>query len=460
MLRKHFVDKLIEPKSADEDSKRREYILNILLLGAIVLSAVATLLVLISLLIQGSVRGQSPIVIPLIVFLVFLSLYFLSRVGFYIISSYLFLGIFYISATHTFYAWGADIPEGLLIYALTIVMSGILINTRFAFFVTFIVSFTLISLTSLQANTIVPPPSLYWRNLPIKIGNTVVFVLIFVILMIVSWLSNREIERSLKRARESESALQKERDNLEKIVEERTRELKKAQREKMLQLYKFAEFGRYTAASLHDLVGPLTALSVETERIKKFIHGARRQAQENETLTVFPIRDEIGQATEILGSKARGAEVEINFTSQSTDSQGSDAVSPETDSIQTYGNPARFNQLVTNLISNAIDAYGPKEERDREKKCQVLIQAERKENTILLMVRDRGMGIPQEYISKIFDPFFSTKNPQQGHGIGLSICKDIIEGDFNGKISVESKDGEGTTFLVEFPIKEAEPESS
>lgn len=74
------------------------------------------------------------------------------------------------------------------------------------------------------------------------------------------------------------------------------------------------------------------------------------------------------------------------------------------------------------------------------------------------MARKRGfdgirvIGIPQEELTKVFDPFFTTKGPDKGTGLGMSICKSIVE-QFGGKIDVESTTGKGTTVTVSLPVE-------
>jgi signal transduction histidine kinase len=72
---------------------------------------------------------------------------------------------------------------------------------------------------------------------------------------------------------------------------------------------------------------------------------------------------------------------------------------------------------------------------------------------VIVEIIDSGKGIPQEHLSQIFDPFFTTKSPGEGTGIGLSVCKDIVER-HSGTISVESKLNQGTKFIIRFPIQE------
>jgi signal transduction histidine kinase len=74
-------------------------------------------------------------------------------------------------------------------------------------------------------------------------------------------------------------------------------------------------------------------------------------------------------------------------------------------------------------------------------------------SAVLVSISDTGSGIAPEHISRIYDPFFTTKNsPQQrGTGLGLSVTYGIIQ-EHAGKIRVESRPGEGTTFYLEFPM--------
>jgi two-component system NtrC family sensor kinase len=68
-----------------------------------------------------------------------------------------------------------------------------------------------------------------------------------------------------------------------------------------------------------------------------------------------------------------------------------------------------------------------------------------------IRVQDNGPGIPQKVLDKIFQPFFTTKPVGQGTGLGLSISYDIIKA-HGGQLSVETKEGEGTTFIISLPV--------
>jgi signal transduction histidine kinase len=70
---------------------------------------------------------------------------------------------------------------------------------------------------------------------------------------------------------------------------------------------------------------------------------------------------------------------------------------------------------------------------------------------VCVKISDTGAGIPKELLGKIFDPFFSTKGPDQGDGLGLYIVDQITK-KYDGDIIVDSREGVGTTFTVSFPI--------
>ena len=115
-----------------------------------------------------------------------------------------------------------------------------------------------------------------------------------------------------------------------------------------------------------------------------------------------------------------------------------------------WGDANQLEQVFLNLISNAKDAM-EKSDRKRELTITISLLHHNGWNDVEIVVRDTGTGIPQDNVEKIFEPFFSTKEVGKGTGLGLSICYGIIEA-HGGRIEVESKLEEGTTFRVTLPI--------
>lgn len=114
--------------------------------------------------------------------------------------------------------------------------------------------------------------------------------------------------------------------------------------------------------------------------------------------------------------------------------------------ILLYINPIQFKQVVMNLSINGIQAM---EEGDEKGELTISI-AKDQVNRVILEVSDTGPGIPGEVSDKIFDPLFTTKDPEKGTGLGLFVVKQIVD-DNGAKIQVISQPGEGTTFRITFP---------
>ena len=111
------------------------------------------------------------------------------------------------------------------------------------------------------------------------------------------------------------------------------------------------------------------------------------------------------------------------------------------------GNHRHLEQVVINLVQNACQALP-----DNNKEIRVSTTYQEKEETILIKVRDQGVGIPAESLPRIMDPFFTTKRSSGGTGLGLSVSFSIIE-KHSGKLTVTSEEGKGSTFTIALPAK-------
>jgi signal transduction histidine kinase len=109
------------------------------------------------------------------------------------------------------------------------------------------------------------------------------------------------------------------------------------------------------------------------------------------------------------------------------------------------GNEVLLKQTFFNLFRNAVEAV-----RGRQV-CNVRVRSWRKGLNAVIVVVDTGAGIPADVLPHIFDPFFTTKEIGQGTGLGLSTAYGIIK-DHGGDISVESRPGQGASFIVTLPF--------
>jgi len=114
--------------------------------------------------------------------------------------------------------------------------------------------------------------------------------------------------------------------------------------------------------------------------------------------------------------------------------------------------PSQLQQVLLNLFNNAIDAIT---ERHGSQGGELSIQTgPDKDGKVKIAVTDNGAGINPENIKKVFTPFFTTKPPGQGTGLGLSVCYGIVDS-MGGRMGVESEKGVGTTFVVYLPAVSA-----
>ena len=105
-----------------------------------------------------------------------------------------------------------------------------------------------------------------------------------------------------------------------------------------------------------------------------------------------------------------------------------------------------LNQIILNLVTNAIHAIGDKKGRI---KLQFGLSVDDGQ-MVRLVVEDNGCGIPKDLRKHVFEPFFTTKKDGKGTGIGLTVVKRMVE-EHGGWIQVQSEEEKGTTFIMNFP---------
>jgi two-component system, NtrC family, sensor kinase len=109
------------------------------------------------------------------------------------------------------------------------------------------------------------------------------------------------------------------------------------------------------------------------------------------------------------------------------------------------GNKEQLIQALMALLLNAVDAM------DQAGRLTVRAARGRRGDEVTVSIEDTGVGIAHEHQAKIFEPFYTTKQPGRGTGLGLSICYGIVEG-HRGRIEVDSTPGRGSTFTVYLPV--------
>ena len=114
--------------------------------------------------------------------------------------------------------------------------------------------------------------------------------------------------------------------------------------------------------------------------------------------------------------------------------------------------PQDIGRVLLNLFNNAFYAINERWKAEGERyKAVVSACTKRVDSKVEIHVKDNGIGISQRVLDKIFQPFFTTKPTGQGTGLGLSLAYDIIKA-HGGKLKVESKEGEGSEFVIQLPV--------
>lgn len=462
MVKQKILSYLFKPKSQNEDSRRQEIILNTIIWFSIGAFLIINIIRVFDIISQPNDRGL-PIFYTLAILTFFVFLLWLSRRGLISTAAWLLTGTYGLPMAYSFLIWGADLPAALLMSVLVITMSGVLLGSRWALINAALISLSLLILTQLQIKNIWPANA-YWRTEPHEIGDAITYGSLMMISAAIAHLFAREIKRALNRARTSEIALRQERDLLEQRVADRTKQLRQVHSEKLTQLYRLAALGRLSSGIFHDLINPLTAISLNLEMIKDksgqklggvesslrqaimatrkmegLIASIKKQVKKEGGVTTCSVNEEIRDAVEILAYKARKAGVSIKIKVQ--------------EELKLPGCQVKLNQIIMNLLSNAIEASSESTRGNQSK--DILISASTQNNNIEIRVSDSGNGIPKLDLPLIFQPFFSTKKNSEKSsnnlGLGLSSVKEIVEKHFGGKIAVYSQDGKGSEFVIELP---------
>lgn len=161
--------------------------------------------------------------------------------------------------------------------------------------------------------------------------------------------------------------------------------------------------------------------------VNNLLEFARKRQNEPKPVDLAPV---VGECLDLLGDRMTKRRIEIRWN-------------PPAEPVRVMGCDGELQQVLTNLILNAVDAMS-------ETGGRLDVDLEASASTVTLRVQDSGPGIPPEKLEMIFQPFYSTKLNRGGTGLGLSISYDIVRR-HGGDLRVESRPGEGACFLVELP---------
>jgi len=265
--------------------------------------------------------------------------------------------------------------------------------------------------------------------------------------------------------------------------------LQKLTEKKLRHAEKMASLGEMTAGVAHEIQNPLNFVNnfseLNKELLEEFINEKNKPSDERDEILIEELLQDIRQNLEkILHHGNRADAIVKNMLQHSRSSSGvkeSTDINALTDEFlrlsyygvrakdksfyatmkkdydKNIGNiyiiPQDIGKVILNLINNAFYTVDEKKKSGIENyEPTVSVSTKKTNDNVFISVKDNGNGIPQNVLDKIFQPFFTTKPTGQGTGLGLSLSYDIVKA-HGGELKVETKEGEGSEFVIQLPVK-------
>ena len=287
---------------------------------------------------------------------------------------------------------------------------------------------------------------------------------------------------------------QKQRTN--KVLETTLTNLKNAQSQ-LIQSEKMASLGELTAGIAHEIQNPLNFVNNFSEVSNEMMDEMKTELVNNNKEEAFAIADDIKQNLEKINHHGKRADAIVKGMLQHSRSSSGQKESTDINALtdeylrlayhglkakddsftatmkrnfdQSIGNinivPQDIGRVVLNLINNAFYVVDEKKKHTSTGSVQngyeptvsvstKKINGKSDSYRIEISVKDNGNGIPQKVLDKIFQPFFTTKPTGQGTGLGLSLAYDIVTKGHGGELKVETKEGEGSEFIIQLPVNQ------
>ncbi len=268
------------------------------------------------------------------------------------------------------------------------------------------------------------------------------------------------LEEMHKRDSAEEAFLSAVADTLAGVIERRRAEEEKRRlQEQLVQSEKLAALGRIAANVAHEIRNPLTSVGGFARRLLKKIPGGTTEREYADSIV-----SEVAALENILRDVLAYAAVSVLNEEETNIIEVLDrALAAYEKSLKehaitierSYGEtPAiridreRVKEVVGNLLSNAVEAMPG----GGTINVSAFMEAVRETPYVAVRISDTGEGIPEEMLDKVFEPFFTTRVAKRGIGLGLPICRRIME-EHGGFITVQSTVGNGTAFAIYFPVE-------
>ncbi|MHC1744829.1 MAG: PAS domain S-box protein [Syntrophobacteraceae bacterium] len=245
--------------------------------------------------------------------------------------------------------------------------------------------------------------------------------------------------------------------------------------QQLIQASKMATLGEMATGIAHELNQPLSVMKTASNFLIKKVKKGEPIREDILKTMAEEIDRHVDRASKIINhlrdfgrkSEVEKVHVDVNLAmehaldmfSQQLRVRGIDVIREFRDPLPpVLADLNRLEQVFINLLINARDAIQEQVESGATElePRQIMIKTDQKDRQVVIEVHDTGPGIPRAIMDRIFEPFFTTKEVGKGTGLGLSISYGIVQ-DYDGSIRVETRNGEGATFIIQFPIAEDLP---
>lgn len=309
------------------------------------------------------------------------------------------------------------------------------------------------------------------------IATTLNVITIFGVIVLISSALKSRYDHSILRLNQLNEGLEKKveirtkqindyKDHLEEMVKERTEQLESALEKlkktqtQLIQSEKMASVGLLSAGVAHELANPLNYIQGSIVSLKGILNDNRvNDPMIDEHFTT--IEEGIHRSSYIIQnlgriSRQKRKEKEVCQIHEMIDRclqllkfRINDEISITKvytrESFTLFGNEGELHQVIMNVLANAIQAMGDQ--------GTLSITSMKQKSTLELAIKDSGVGITENDKSRVFDPFYTTKEPGEGTGLGLYISYSIIQ-EHGGTIEFDSSAQQGTTVTIRLPVED------
>lgn len=271
--------------------------------------------------------------------------------------------------------------------------------------------------------------------------------------------------REIRQRLASRAALQEAHDALERKVAERTQALQAAQDE-LVHAGKLAALGQLSAGLVHELNQPLAALQTVSDNADQLIQRNRLEEARGNLVRIGRLVDRLKRLSSqlrLFASKPAGIVGSVvprrlldELQQQFAPRLQAGAIVLDLDGVPTAlavaGDEGRMEQVLANLLGNAIDAL-----QETPAPRRIEVQATPAGGRVRIAIRNNGSLISEQVLARMFQPFITTKPAGQGMGLGLMVSAHLVR-EFGGTLSARNLDPTGAEFLIELPARRPEAE--